>query len=81
MNKKLSMTVLIVLAAGIVLSVLMYFFGGNDLLYVKMALLILGVLNMFNGVVALYSKNRGMGIFLLSCGAVLTVIMIVAFFV
>jgi len=81
MNKKLSMTVLIILAAAIVLSVLLYFFAGNNLLYVKLALLILGVLNVFNGVVALYSKNRGMGIFLVSCGVVLCAVMIVALFI
>ena len=80
MNKKLSTTVLIILAAAIVLSVLLYFFAGNDLLYVKLALFILGVLNVFNGVVAISSKNKGMGIFLVSCGIVLCVVMVVALF-
>lgn len=78
MNKKLSTAVLILLAAGIALSILLYFFAGNDLLYVELALLILGVLNMFNGVVALHAKNKGMGIFLMSGGAILTVLMVTA---
>lgn len=69
---------MIFMAAIIIICAVLYFLNGKNLLYLEIALLLVGILNVVNGILTLKTQNKGLGVLLICSGIVIIAIMIVA---
>lgn len=76
--RKAMIGTIVLMAVVLILCTVLYFIQGRNPLYLEGALILVGVLNIINGVLTIKAQNKGTGILLICAGIVIIVIMIVA---
>ena len=76
--RKAMIGTIVLMAVVLILCTVLYFTQGRNPLYLEGALILVGVLNIINGVLTIKAQNKGTGILLICAGIVIIVIMIVA---
>ncbi len=81
MSKNKFHTIILFIIAGIIVVFTVLYFILDDLLYLKLGLLSVGVLNMINGFVAVRNGISSVATIYLAGGAALTLVMIYSLFI